>query len=455
MGRLLQNPVPILDRLNRDILRLSLPTIVSNVTIPLLGICDTAISGHLGSELFLSAIAVGSVMLNVVFWIFGFLRGGTTGLTANALGAGSENEISKVFYRALIIALGAGVALIACQRPIFEGLWKVAGGGEEIRGYVEDYFSIRIWGSPALLAVIAISGWFVGMQTTFYPMLIAILTNIINIGVSYSLAFPLGYGFNGVAIGTCISNWFGLFLAVGCIFMFRRGKPMKCSIANIIRGEWWRYFSVNGNLFLRSLFIICVTMGVTAAGARIGTLTLAVNVIVMQFFQFFSFFVDGFAYSGEAIVGLRYGEGNFFMLRKSVARLLQWTLGTALLFSFLYFIGLEPITTLLTDSENVLEGVLEVALWVGLIPLVSCWSFIYDGFYVGITDTFKMMVSTLIGGLIFFGIIFAGNQGLEMPFEGNRIIWSAFLAYLFFRGLYLAVMWRPTLRNRMSLTVGV
>ncbi|MCH5233980.1 MAG: MATE family efflux transporter [Muribaculaceae bacterium] len=436
-----------MDKLNREILRLSLPTIVSNVTIPLLGICDTTISGHLGSELFLSAIAVGSVMMNVVFWIFGFLRGGTTGLTATALGAGNKSEISKVLYRALTIAFVAGILLIIFQDLIFKGLWYVAGGSEEIKVFVKDYFTIRIWGSPALLAVIAISGWFVGMQTTFYPMLIAILTNVINIIVSYSLAFPLGYGFNGVAIGTFISNWLGFAVAIGCMLWFLKGKLLKCTFTNLIKGNWWKYFSVNGNLFLRSLFIICVTMGVTAAGARIGNLTLAVNIIVMQYFQFFSFFIDGFAYSGEALVGLRFGERNFEMLKKSVTRLLQWTVGMAILFSFGYFIGLESITSLLTDSDNVITGVLELTLCVALIPLISCWSFIFDGFYVGITDTFKMMISTLLGGIIFFAVIGIDYLGMVLPFDGNKVIWTAFLSYLAIRGLYLALMWKPTINR--------
>ena len=440
-----------MDKLNREILRLSLPTIVSNVTIPLLGICDTAISGHLGSELFLSAIAVGSVMMNVVFWIFGFLRGGTTGLTAIALGAEKQSEISKVLYRALTIAFIAGVLLIIFQDLIFKGLWYVAGGSDEIKGYVKDYFMIRIWGSPALLAVIAISGWFVGMQTTFYPMLIAILTNVINIAVSYSLAFPLGYGFNGVAIGTFVSNWLGLLVAFACMIWFLKGKLLKCTFSNLIKGNWWRYFSVNGNLFLRSLFIICVTMGVTAAGARIGNLTLAVNIIVMQYFQFFSFFIDGFAYSGEALVGLRFGEKNFEMLGKSVRRLLQWTVGMALLFSIGYFLGLESITSLLTDSENVIQGVLKLSFWVVLIPIISCWSFIFDGFYVGITDTFKMMLSTLFGGIMFFTLIGLNQLGIKLPIDGNEVIWTAFLSYLLIRGVFLSFMWKPTLLKSQAL----
>lgn len=438
-----------MDAINKEIIRLSIPTIVSNITIPLLGICDTAISGHLGSDLFLSAIAVGSVMLNVIFWIFGFLRGGTTGLTANALGAGSESDISKVFYRAMMIALTAGTLLIILQSPIFKALWWIAGSGTEIKEYVKDYFIIRVWGAPALLAIIALSGWFVGMQNTYYPMLIAIVTNIINIGSSCMLVYAFEAGFNGVAIGTLISNWAGLIFALGCLIWFRKGKLIRCSLTNLFKGEWWRYFSVNGNLFLRSLFIICVTMGVTAVGGRISTLTLAINVIVMQFFQFFSFFMDGFAYSGEAMIGLRSGERNFPMLSLCAKRLLKWTLATGLSFSIAYYIGIEGITSLLTDSNNVQRGVADLSIWIALIPIVSCWAFIYDGFYVGITDTFQMMFSTLISAVIFFAIILYGyvrNSGFS-PDYGNYIIWTAFLSYLLGRGLYLAALWPRSLRK--------
>ena len=425
---------------------------MSNITIPLLGICDTAISGHLGSELFLSAIAVGSVMLNVVFWIFGFLRGGTTGLTANALGANSDREISKVFYRGLTIAGVAGLLIILFREPIFGALWKIAGSEDSIKEYVKEYFFIRVSGSPALLAIIVISGWFVGMQTTFYPMLIAIVTNIINILASYLLVFHFGYGFRGVALGTLFSNWFGLFVACLCVLWFLKGKVMKCSLQNLLKGEWLKYFAVNGNLFLRSLCIICVTMGVTAAGARLGNLALAVNVIVMQFFLFFSFFIDGFAYSGEAIVGLRAGEGDFEKLQKAVKRLVIWTVATSLIFSIVYLSGLEGITALLTDSENVREGVKVLTLWITLIPVVSCWSFIYDGFYIGITDTYRMMISTLAGGIVFFAITGFIFFGTELPETSNHIIWIGFLSYLLVRGIYLVILWRPVLnRKRLAL----
>ena len=265
--------------------------------------------------------------------------------------------------------------------------------------------------------------------------------NLINIVASCALVFGGGYGFNGVATGTLISNWLGLLIAFGCLIWFCKGKFPYCSRKMLLKGEWWKYFSVNGNLFLRSFFIICVTMGVTAAGARLGNLTLAINVIVMQFFQFFSFFMDGFAFSGEALVGLRAGEKNYFMLNKCVTRLLQWTLITSLIFSTIYFLATPAMAAALTDSIPVIEGVTELTLWIALIPIVSGWAFIFDGFYIGITDTFKMMISTFFGGIAFFAIIFGFLNG------ENSYIWIAFLSYLFIRGVYLAAMWPSTLRH--------
>ena len=426
-----------MDSINREIIRLSIPTIVSNITVPLLGICDTAISGHLGSELFLSAIAVGSVMLNVVFWIFGFLRGGTTGLTANALGGKNDKEISRVFYRSLSIGMGAGVILILLQGPIYDFLLMVVGADSEIQPYLQEYFSLRIWGSPALLATIAISGWFVGMQNTFFPMVIAIMMNVFNIGLSCWLVYGADYGFAGVAAGTMLSNWTGLLVALGCILWFMKGKLPGCDVRNFLKGEWWKYFSVNGNLFLRSFFIICVTLGVTSAGARIGNLTLAVNAIVMQFFLFFSFFMDGFAFSGEAMVGLRWGEKNFPMLGKCVRRLLEWTLATGLIFSFIYLCGSGTFTSLLTDRGNVIEQVESLTLWIVLIPIVSCWAFIFDGFYIGITATRRMMISAALGAILFFLIL--SPLYLAEGWGENRLIWTAFLVYLAARGIYLGI----------------
>lgn len=430
-----------------------MPAIVSNITVPLLGLCDTAISGHLGSEIYLAAIAVGSVMLNVVFWLFGFLRMGTTGLTATAFGASDDHGVRKIYTRAFLLAFLAGVALILFQEPLMEVLLAIVDADEEVTVHVRSYFSIRIWGSPALLAVMAVSGWFVGMQSTFYPMLIAIAVNVINIVASYLLVFHSGAGFDGVAWGTLISNWVGLAIAMVCVRRMRKGKKVWCEGSDILKGGGiGRFFSVNSNLFIRSACIISVTMGVTAAGARLGALTLAVNVVVMQFFQFFSFFMDGFAFSGEALIGRWAGAGSAEMVGRNCRALLWWTAGVAALFTALYAVGYDTITALLTDRESVRRGVEEMAWWIVLIPIVSVWAFIYDGFYVGITDTRKMMWATMAATAVFFAVAFVKTEDgrLIIGVESNRVVWTAFLSYLLMRGVVLMAMWRTSLRRRLA-----
>lgn len=432
-------------QINRDILRLSVPAIVSNVTVPLLGLCDTAISGHLGSEIYLAAIAVGSVMLNVVFWLFGFLRMGTTGLTATAYGGRDERSISQIFSRSLFLAIGGGLLLIVFRKPVMDMLLIIIHAEPEVTEFVRRYFSICIWGAPAALGIMSVSGWFVGMQSTVYPMAIAILVNIVNILLSCIFVFVLGMGFEGVATGTLCANWIGFAIALGCTMWFGRGMRLWCGLKELFRGGGIsRFFSVNANLFFRSACIISVSLGVASAGARLGALTLAVNVVVMQLFQFFSFFMDGFAFSAEALVGRYFGASDRGMLWVTVNALLIWTLGMAVLFSILYGVGCVWISELLTDQAEVWKGIAGLRLWIGLIPITSAWAFIYDGFYVGITCTKKMMVATLISTIVFYIIAFLHYEdgGLRFGTGSNYALWSAFLSYLFMRGIILACQWR-------------
>lgn len=422
-----------------------MPAIVSNITVPLLGLCDTAISGHLGSEVYLAAIGVGSIMLNVIVGLLVFLRMGTTGLTATAFGAGNDGMVSKVFTRAFLLGLGLGVVLVVLRVPIMDLMLTIISPDAEVRRYAESYFTVRVWGMPAMFAVMSVSGWFVGMQSTVAPMAVAIIMNVLNIALSYLLVFHTQVGFAGVAWGTAVSNWIGLVVALVWAMRFRKGKRLFGNLRDVLKGGGMgKFFSVNSNLFLRSACIMCVSLGVTSAGARMGALTLAVNVVMMQFFTFFSYFMDGFAFSGEALTGRWYGAGNKDMLQKSVRALLRWTLGVALLFTLLYAVGQGPVTSLLTDNDSVREGVGSMRLWLWALPLVSVWAFIYDGFFVGVTDTNKMMVATLVASIVFFIVAFLRMEGgrVVMTVLGNNALWGAFLSYLFLRGGILAVIWK-------------
>lgn len=434
-------------KLNREILRLSVPSIISNVSVPLLGLCDTGISGHLGSELYLAAIAVGSMMLNVVFWLFGFLRMGTAGLTAGAYGAGKEDKVRGVFTRSFVLAIAIGMILITLQDPLLRVLLLFIQPEAEVRGLVENYFKICILEAPALLGIMTMSGWFVGMQSTVWPMAIAIGVNVVNMIVSILLVFHFDMGFIGVAWGTMTSNWFGL--AAGLVIMSRFSSRGRFWNWRALR-EWKeisKFFSVNLNLFLRSFCIIAVSLGVTAAGARLGALTLAVNAVLMQFFTLFSFFVDGFAFSGEALVGRFWGAGNESMVRNSVRALTGWSVGIGVIFTAIYYFGSGWIAGMLTDEQIVREGVGEMKIWIVIIPLVSVWAFIYDGVYIGAMATLRMFCSTLVASIVFYIVVFGPWESRLMS---NQVLWAAFLCYLGLRGLILLFLWKPLMHQHFK-----
>lgn len=432
-----------------------MPAIVSNVTVPLLGLCDTGISGHLGSETSLAAIAVGSMMLNVVFWLFGFLRMGTTGLTAKAFGKGDPVELKVIFSCAVFLAAALGLLLFTFRGPLLCLLLAIVGPEPEVEGLVRKYFSICMGMAPAMLCVMAVGGWFVGMQSTFWPMAIAISVNVINIAASFFLVFYAGMGFAGVAWGTFIANWIGVAAALAAAWRFRKGRGLFVSIADVLKaGLLGRFFKVNVNLFMRSFCIITVSLAVTAAGARMGAMTLAVNAVMMQFFTLFSFFMDGFAFSGEAMVGRWYGARDGRMLAKCVKHLLLWSSGVAAVFTIFYVSGCGWLTSVLTDEAGVRGGVQAMRIWVWVIPVVSVWAFIYDGFYVGITDTGRMLAATFLATVAFMAAAFlrVGPGGVGFSVTSNETLWFAFLSYLFIRGLVLSLLWKRSLSLRMAAT---
>ena len=435
--------------LNREIFRLSIPAIISNVTVPLLGLCDTAISGHLGSPFFLAAIAVGSLMISVLFRLFTFLRMGTTGLTANAFGKNDRKAIREVFSRSLFLALALGGLMVILRRPLLNGLLWLIDPDPGTTELASRYFNICIFEAPAQMAIMAISGWLVGMQSTMRAMIVAISVNVINIAVSYLLVFPCGMGFTGVAIGTLASNWAGFVLAIILALGLAPEGKLWCGMTHLFKGGGMgRFFNVNSDLFVRSFCVMAVTMAVTAYSARLGAIALASNAVMQQFFTFFSFFMDGYAFTGEALCGRFAGAKNIPMLKKSVRYLLLWSAGIAVLFLCLYLAGWREVVDLLTDDTSVRDYIAGYHLWIILIPPVTVMAFIYDGFFIGITRTRSMLFATLAASIIFFATtlpVFSKASGftftLPTSFSAMDLIWGSFLTYLFARGVILAFIW--------------
>ncbi len=430
--------------IDRAILRLALPAIVSNITVPLLGLCDTAVSGHLGGSAPLGAIAVGTMMLNVAYWLFGFLRMGTTGLAAEAFGGSDSKALQLILLRGLTLGLLIGLALICVRGPLGGVLLRVAGAEPEVSGLAREYYNVCVCGAPALLGTMALTGWMIGNQSTGYPMTVAIITNIINIAGSLTFVFGLGMGFVGVAYGTLVAQWCGLVLSIlfSCRLggryapLFRRGAGAVWR-SLVSGGGLGRYFKVNTNLFFRSVCIMSVSMTVTAAGARMGDVTLAANAVVMQFFIFFSYFMDGFAFAGEALCGRFKGAGERGKMQRSIRRLLGWAAAMAALFFIVYLSAGLPIADLLTDDEAVRREIARYAWAFVLIPPLSVGAFIFDGIYIGLTDTGRLLIATLAAAVIFFVIAFIPRgTGVGL----NTLLWSAFLSYLLTRAAVLGAM---------------
>ena len=440
-------------RINREIIRLSVPAILSNITVPLLGLCDTAIAGHLGADSFIGAIAVGSMMINVTFWLFGFLRMGTTGLTAQAFGADDAVALRTVFSRAVTLGAAIGTLLLLLMYPLREMLLTLISPDEPIRALASLYYTIVLMSAPALLATNAVQGWLFGMQTTLIPMTVAIATNVINIAISLTMVLIFHTGFIGVAIGTLSANWLGLLLA---LILARRkaGGKLWIPFRDVFtdREGLGRFFRVNSDIFFRSAAIMAVSLGVTAIGSRLGALTLAANAVMMQFFNFFSFFMDGLAFTAEALTGRFAGARDFGMLRRSRNALLWWSAAIAALFFGIYCFAPDPIVALITDSPTVRADIRNYYLWLTLIPPLTVAAFIFDGFYIGLTATRTMLAATAVSALLFFGICFIHTDGIALPDNGR--LWTAFLAYLAGRGTILAAL-SPRVFSSSHITTSV
>lgn len=419
--------------INRRILRLTLPAVATNITVPLLALSDTTLSGHLGSEIYLGAIAAGGMMLNVVYWIFGFLRMATTGLTAEACGAADVRAGRQVFTRSALLALLAGAVALLARKPLCSLLLAIISPDAEVAALASRYFDICILGAPAMLLTMTINGWFIGMQSTTRPMIVAISVNIINIALSVSAVVWLGMGFDGVAYGSLVATWAGVMLAMGIALKGYGKEGLWSGWREALQGGRLKKFaSVSGELFARSFCIMAVTLAVTSYGASLGALTLAVNTVMMQFFIFFSYFMDGLAVSGEALCGKSAGQRDASGVMQAVHALNRWGLCAAATATLLYATLWPGITALITDVEAVREGVASMSLFLWLIPPVSAAAFLYDGFFVGLTATRRMLVVTAVATGLFFTFIAFG------PKE-NPTLWWGFLAYLLTRGLGLAV----------------
>lgn len=422
--------------MNRRILHLAIPSIVSNITVPLLGLVDVTIVGHLGATAYIGAIAVGGLLFNILYWNFGFLRMGTSGLTSQAYGRKDKDAEIRVLVQAVSVGLFSALVMLILQYPIERLAFRLLDTSAEVEQYAVTYFRICIWGAPAVLAQYGFTGWFIGMQNSRYPMYIAIVMNVINIVCSSCFVFLFGMKVEGVALGTVVAQYSGVMMAWW--LWFYNYKELRGRIT--FRGSLQliamrRFFAVNRDIFLRTLCLIGVTTFFTSTGARQGDVILAVNTLLMQLFTLFSYIMDGFAYAGEALSGRYVGACNLVQLKRAVKALFGWGVGLSLVFTLLYGIGGENFLRLLTNDTVVIETAGHYFYWVLAIPLAGFAAFLWDGILIGATATRFMLWAMLVASGSFFVIYYCFSGATN-----NHMLWLAFLVYLALRGV-MQTLW--------------
>ena len=425
------------DSLNRSILRLAIPNIISNITVPLLGFVDMMLMGHQDSIAYIGAIGLGGTIFSVMYSIFSFMRAGTTGFTAQAYGANDRAEIAYSLYRSLCIALIATVLVLSLQGPVEWLSMKLLHGSDEVLAYTATYFRVRIWAAPAVLCLYAFNGWYIGMQNTTIPMIIAILTNVVNIVLSVVFVNFMGMGVTGVALGTVIAQYCGLLTAI--IFLLAKFRHHLIPIRRVIllqSDKLKRFFQVNADFMIRSILLVLSIAYFNNQSAKLGDDMLAVNMILMQFFYIFSYFTDGFAYAGEALVGRFTGAHDAKQLRQTVKLLFLWGLLIALPFTLLYALFPDWFIGLVSDQPGIIPMAKPYYIYLAAIPLITFAAFLWDGVYIGATAARAIRNTMLISALV----VFLPASLILMPRFGNHGLWIAFLLFMVARGLSMTLM---------------
>ncbi len=425
--------------IDKQIFGLAIPAVVTNITVPLLGMADLAIVGHMGNAVYIGAVAVGSMMFNVIYWIFGFLRMGTSGLTAQALGANDHRQVRHLLRQSITAALIIATLMIVCQRAIFHATTLIMQPDDTVSATVDTYFSICVWGAPAVMGLYSLTGWFIGMQNTRIPMYVSIAQNITNLLVSITLVFGFGLRIEGVALGTMIAQWTGF----GMALMWLKRSLAKVEVCDSDKpGMKWhhgmlRFFAVNRDIFLRTLFLVMVNLFFTSFGSRQGTLMLSANTLLLTLFTLTSFFLDGLAYAAEALGGKYCGAADRKTFSTLTRRLFLWGIIVAIVFTLVFAFGGKPLLHLLTSEHDVISTALPYLPWAVAIPIAGVTAFLLDGLFIGLTATRPMLWSTALAAIVFFTLYFTLAPTLH-----NHALWLALIAYLAMRGIVEMLMLR-------------
>lgn len=422
---------------NREILRLAIPNILSNISISLLGIVDTALMGRLESEIYIGAVALGSIIFNIIYWGFGFLRMGTTGLTAQSYGQNNRKECTAILGRGLLFALCGSIIILALQYVIAWISFSLLQGDEAIKALATQYFYIRIYAAPATLGLYVFHGWFLGMQNARYPMVLTIFVNLLNIVFNIVFVLRMGMRADGVALGTVCAQYSGLALAMGIFFfkyhpyaaLFERRLIFRLAAIK-------HFFAINVDIFIRTVCLVFTFAFFTSASAAIDSLTLAANQILLQYISLLSYAVDGFALAAESLVGRYIGAKDSFRLRKSVRYLFYWGMGFGTVFALVYGVFGKALLQVFTDQGEIIQAAAPYVWWMVAICLAGSVAYMLDGVYIGATATPPMRNMMLISTVgVFLPVYY-----LTLSPLGNSGLWLALLLFMVARGTTLSLL---------------
>lgn len=420
--------------MNKRILKLAIPNILSNLSVPLLGMVDTALMGHMDSPIYLGAVGIGSTIFSFLYWGMGFLRMGTTGLAAQAFGKRDQLALSRILIHGLFVGLVAALIFMIFQLPIQRLSFQFFPAEQELLDQAALYFYIRIWAAPATIGLYALNGWFLGMQNARIPLIITLISNFTNILLSYLFVIHFEWGITGVAAATVIAQYLGFAFAIVLLLIEYRKNwvwPDKAYLTEL--SSLKQFLSVNGDIFIRTLCLIFVLAFFTAQSAAFGTLILAANQVLRQFLDIMAYGVDGFAFAAESLVGRYVGEKKEKELKEVLRLLFIWGIGLGAIFSLLFWIFGSPFILLFTNQEEVIQAAKTYLPWQYALPLTASIAFMYDGAFLGATASKPMRNMMLLSTFV----VFLPAWYIGKPLLGNHALWLAMFLFMLIRGISL------------------
>jgi MATE family multidrug resistance protein len=432
-----------ISRMNKAVLKLALPSILANITVPLVGMVDVGVVGHIGDAVAIGGMAISTMLFDLLYWNMGFLRVGTGGMVAQALGRRDLASAMKIFTQGIGTALSIALIIFAIQYLYIDIALSFINCSPQVAEYARQYYFIRIWAAPATLSLFVFKGFFIGMQNAVSPMIADITVNVANLGLCLLFAVKFDMGFKGIAWAVFAAQYTGFALCIALFLIYYRRLFKYANLKESLRiKDLGRFFSVNGNLFVRSVCFLFIYVGFTSLSANYGDTQLAVGTIIMKLLMLFSFFIDGFAYAGEALAGKYIGAKDGPLLRLSVRVIFRWCLWIAVASTVIYVLGGKQMFALMTDKADVIEASLPFLVWLWVMPALSTAAFVWDGIYIGATSTRSIMWGMILAAAAFFASYYAIR-----PLWGIQALYAAYMVHIIVRSV-----WMYAFRNKAVFT---